>query len=84
MPYWKNHGYVIKDEWYSGYRAQIRQRKTADFIGWKTDNHKFAQLFEKLVKALQTEISLELKAPKSVLKKYNERYGQLENKIWQF
>lgn len=35
--------------------AQLRKRLAADFTGWETDNAKFEDQFERVVKALQTE-----------------------------
>ncbi len=48
-------GYMFSDEWSSGKRQQIKERLAADFTGWETDNAKFEEQFERVVKALQTE-----------------------------
>lgn len=48
-------GYMFSDEWTSGKRQQIKERLAADFTGWETDNEKFEEQFERVVKALQTE-----------------------------
>jgi hypothetical protein len=59
-------GYMFSDEWASGKRQQITDRLAADFTGWETDNAKFEEQFERVVKALQTEESRE-EAPVSRL-----------------
>jgi len=48
-------GYMFSDEWASGKRQQIKERLAADFTGWETDNSKFEEQFERVVKALQIE-----------------------------
>ena len=48
-------GYMFSDEWASGKRQQIKERLAADFTGWETNNSKFEEQFERVVKALQTE-----------------------------
>jgi hypothetical protein len=48
-------GYMFSDEWTSGKRQQIKERLAADFTGWETDNSKFEEQFEQVVKALQIE-----------------------------
>ena len=48
-------GYMFSDEWTSGKGQQIKERLAADFTGWETDNSKFEEQFERVVKALQTE-----------------------------
>ena len=42
-------------EWASGKKQQIKERVAADFTGWETENSKFEEPFERVVKALQTE-----------------------------
>jgi hypothetical protein len=59
-------GYMFSDKWDCGKRQQIKERLAADFIGWETDNDKFEEQFELVVKALQTEGARE-KAPLSKL-----------------
>nr|WP_232102864.1 toll/interleukin-1 receptor domain-containing protein [Gimesia aquarii] len=44
-------------EWKHPKRNQIHERLAADFIGWKSDNAKFEEQFERVVKALQTKDS---------------------------
>jgi uncharacterized protein YjbI with pentapeptide repeats len=48
-------GYMFRDEWTSGKQQQIKERLAADFTGWETDNAKFEEQFERVVRALQTE-----------------------------
>lgn len=48
-------GYMFSDEWKSGKGQQIKERLAADFTGWETDNDKFEEQFERVVRALQTE-----------------------------
>ena len=57
---------MFSDEWSSGKRQQIKERLAADFTGWESDNTKFEEQFERVVKALQTEGARE-KAPVSQL-----------------
>ena len=47
-------GYIFSDEWTSGKRQQIKERLAADFTEWETNNAKFEEQFERVVKALQT------------------------------
>jgi hypothetical protein len=48
-------GYIFSDEYQSGKKQQIKSRLAADFTGWETDNAKFKEQFERLVKALRTD-----------------------------
>jgi len=48
-------GYMFSDEWKSGESQQVKERLAADFTGWETDNAKFEEQFERVVKALQTD-----------------------------
>ena len=47
-------GYMFSDAWASGKRQQVKERLAADFTGWGTDNAKFEEQFERVVKALMT------------------------------
>ena len=60
-------GYLFTDQWTSGYRAQIRRRLAADFIGWEKDEAKFNTEMEKVVKALRTDDGAREKAPEGKL-----------------
>jgi hypothetical protein len=46
-------GYMFSGEWRSGKASQIKARLAANFTGWETDNNKFEEQFERLVKALR-------------------------------
>lgn len=59
-------GYMFSNEWTSGKCQQIKERLAANFTGWETDNAKFEDQFERVVKALQTEGARE-EAPLSKL-----------------
>ena len=48
-------GYLFSGQWRSGKAAQVTSRLAPDFTGWETDNAKFEEQFEKVVKALRTE-----------------------------
>jgi len=50
---------MFSDEWKSGKGQQIKERLAADFTGWETDNAKFEEQFERVVMALQTEVTRE-------------------------
>ena len=43
------------EEAQDGLASDIRSRLAADFTGWESDNTKFEEQFERVVKALQTE-----------------------------
>ncbi len=46
-------GYLFSGEWKSGKATEVKSRVAADFTGWETDNQKFEDAFDRLVKSIQ-------------------------------
>ncbi len=47
--------YMFAGEWQNGKAEQVKSRLAADFTGWETDNQKFEEQFERLVRALRAD-----------------------------
>ncbi len=60
-------GYLFSDKWQSGKKDEILTRLAADFNGWETDNDKFEEQFERLVKALRADAGVRDAPPESRL-----------------
>ncbi len=58
-------GYLFS--WDAGKADEVKSRLAADFTGWESDNDKFEEQFERLVKALRTDKAGREKPPKSRL-----------------
>jgi hypothetical protein len=44
----------LLSQWQSGLSTEVKARLAADFSGWESNNEKFEEQFERLVKALRT------------------------------
>jgi hypothetical protein len=48
-------GYLFSDEWQSGKAVQLKSRLAADFTGWETENNKFEEQFDRLLRSLRAD-----------------------------
>jgi uncharacterized protein YjbI with pentapeptide repeats len=59
-------GYLFTT-WKTGKATQVKQRLAADFTGWESDNRKFDNQIEKVIKALRADAGSRAAAPPSRL-----------------
>ena len=48
-------GHLFSGQWTSGKASQVQARLAADFGGWATDNRRFEDAFERVVRALRAD-----------------------------
>ena len=48
-------GFLFSGDWESGKSEQAKSRLAADFAGWQSDEKKFSEQFERVVKALRAD-----------------------------
>jgi serine/threonine protein kinase len=56
-------GFLFKDEYQSGKKAEIKSRVAANFVGWEKDHALFDHELEKVIRALRTDEDAREKPP---------------------